>query len=183
MAQGFGGRDDGSAQEQPERGAAADEARQALRAAEAGDYSQLDLWLAELCCVRGKAQGAGHGEFAAAAEGEAVDAGDDGFAEGFEPAREGLSAGGVGASGFCVEGGEFGDVGSGGEGFGAGAGEQEDANFGVGGYVFNGGRQFAEEGGVQGVQDLRAIERDGCEGRAFFAEDGLKAHGMTSQVV
>ena len=54
----------------------ADQARQALRAAEAGDDPELDLGLAEDRRARGDAHVAGHRQLAAAAEGEAVDGGD-----------------------------------------------------------------------------------------------------------
>ena len=46
---------------------------------------------AELGVFGGDADGAGHGHFEAAAEGEAVEGGQDGLAEGFELAEQGLA--------------------------------------------------------------------------------------------
>ena len=59
-----------------ERLVRADQPRQPLRAAEAGDDPELDLRLAEQRRARRDAHVAGHRELAAAAEGEAVDGGD-----------------------------------------------------------------------------------------------------------
>ena len=81
----------------------------------------------------GDAEGAGQGELAAAAEGEAVDAGDDGLAAGLDLAEDVLAAVGDGSAGGGVGVGELADVGAGGEGAFAGAGEQDDADGGVGG--------------------------------------------------
>mmetsp|Transcript_19369 Transcript_19369/g.61745 ORF Transcript_19369/g.61745 Transcript_19369/m.61745 type:complete len:235 (+) Transcript_19369:153-857(+) len=52
-------------------------ASEALRAAQARDRAELDLWLAKLGRVRGENEIAGHRELAATAEREAVDGGDD----------------------------------------------------------------------------------------------------------
>jgi hypothetical protein len=69
-------------------GADADAAREALRAAEAGDDAEVDLGLAEACALSaGVDEIAGQRELAAAAEREAVDGGDDGDREGLEGGR------------------------------------------------------------------------------------------------
>ena len=118
-AKGFRGVDDGAREDHFERGAGADEARQALGAAVSGDEAELDLGLAEARGGGGDAEGTGHGEFAAAAEGEAVDAGDDGLAEGFYVAEDAVSASGEEFSGSGVEVREFTDICAGREGFAA----------------------------------------------------------------
>ena len=86
-AEGFGGGDDVSGEEEAEGGGRADEAGEALGSAVAGDEAELDLGLAEAGGFAGDAEGAGEGELAAAAEGEAVDAGDDGLAAGLDVAK------------------------------------------------------------------------------------------------
>ena len=57
----------------------AGEAREALRAAGAGDNAKFYFGLADLGAGNGNAVVAGHGEFQSAAEGRAVDGDDDGF--------------------------------------------------------------------------------------------------------
>src|SRR5512135_2507812 len=91
-AEGFLRVDNGASEEELERGAAADETRKTLRATVSGDETELDFWLTEFGVVGCDAEGAGHGEFATAAEREALDAGDDGLAQGLNAAENGLAA-------------------------------------------------------------------------------------------
>ena len=130
-AQGLGGVDDLAGEEEFEGCSATDQARQALRTAVAGDDAELDLGLAEARGRGGEAQGAGHGELAAAAEGEAVDDGENGLAEGLDAAEDALRAFGELLAGGGVDLGELGDVRAGGEGLAARAAQQDDAHRGV----------------------------------------------------
>src|SRR5260221_7536595 len=59
----------------------ADQPRQALRATIARDDAKLYFGLAELCVLAGQAYGARHGDLAAAAQSEAVNASDHGLAQ------------------------------------------------------------------------------------------------------
>ena len=127
-AEGFGGVDHGSGKDHFERGARADEAGKALGATVAGNKAELDLGLAEAGGRGGETQGAGHGQFAAAAKGEAVDAGDDGLAEGLDTAEDAVGAAGEEFAGSVVDFGEFADVCAGGEGFAASAAEKHHAH-------------------------------------------------------
>ena len=77
QAEGFRGVDDLRSEHEAERGAAANEACEALGSTVAGDEAELDLGKAEAGFVAGDAEGAGEGEFAATAEGDSVDRGDD----------------------------------------------------------------------------------------------------------
>src|SRR5258708_1499590 len=74
-----------------QRAALSDQARQALRAAGAGQQAELDFGLAELRRLRGDPEGAGERRLAAAAEREAVHRGDHGFAEVLDQLEHALS--------------------------------------------------------------------------------------------
>ncbi len=67
---------------------------------------------------------------------------------------------GVGVGGGC----EFGDVGAGGEGLAAGAAEQDGANGRVVGEGGEDGVELTQHVGVEGVEDLGAVEGDGGDG-------------------
>ena len=111
--------------------ALADVTREALRPAEAGRDAEADLGLAELGVLGGQADVAGQRQFAAAAEGEAVDGGDPGLRGRLEvaqtPARARRSAAPFGREVL-----HLGDVGAGDEGLVAGAGQHDDPHLGVG---------------------------------------------------
>jgi len=77
--------------------------------------------------------------------------------------RDGEAGGGVG-------GGEAADVGAGGEGAVAGAGEEDDADGGVGGELGEGALEVVEHFGVEGVEDLGAVEGDGGDVVCGFEE-------------
>ena len=125
------GGDGFAGEEQFERDALADEAGKALGAAVAGDDAEFDLGLAEFGVFGGDADGAGHGHFESAAEGEAVEGGEDGLAEGFELAEKRLAFFRLALGGDGGEGGELADVSAGDEGAIAGAGEEEGADGGI----------------------------------------------------
>jgi 6,7-dimethyl-8-ribityllumazine synthase len=178
-AEGFGGRDHLSGEEEFEGCRGADQTGEPLGSTVTGDEAEFDFGLAETGGFAGEAEGAGHGELAAASEGEAVDAGDDGFAAGFDEAEDLLAAAGLGFAGGGVERGEFGDVGPGGEGFFAGSGEEDDAHVRVCGEGHEDGFKFVEDSGVEGVEDVRAIEGYLRYLRADFTEQGLVVHGIS----
>ena len=164
-AEGFGGIDDLSGEHHAESRTAADEAGETLRATVAGDEAEFELGEAEAGLVAGDAEGAGEGEFAATAEGDAVDGGKDGLAGALEVGRdEGedvLAALGDGEAGEGVGLGEGADVGASGEGAVTRASDDEDADRGVGGESGEDALEFVEHLGVEGVENLGAIEGDG----------------------
>ena len=120
--------DDGAGEQQLERGPAAHEARQPLRASITGNDAQLHLRLAEARVVGSHAQSAGHGQFAASAEGKSLNAGDDRLAERLNAAQNGLAAQGEDLAFFRLGGGEFANIGARGESAASCPGEQDDAN-------------------------------------------------------
>ena len=105
----------------------ANEACQAYRAAESGDDAQTHFGLAELGVVAADADVASHGELAAAAEGEAVDGGDDGDMERLDLAEHSGTAAAEGLALRHVEGRHLADVGAGHETLLAVAGDDEAA--------------------------------------------------------
>jgi len=115
---------------------------------------------------------AGEGELAAAAEGDSVDGGDGGFATVFDLGEDLLAALGDGEAGDGVGGDEAANVGAGGEGARAGAGEDDGADGGVGGERSEGLLEVVEHLGVEGVQDVGAVEGDGGDGGGLFEEEG-----------
>lgn len=169
------GGDGFAGEEQFERDALADEAGEALGSAVAGDDAEFDLGLAEFGVFGGDADGAGHGHFESAAEGEAVEGGEDGLAEGFELAEERLAFFRLALGGDGGEGGEFADVGAGDEGAVARTGEEEGAD---GGVLPDFGEEVGEFGqglGVEGVQFCRAIKSEG--GDAVIVDSKKKEFG------
>ena len=83
----FLGADAIAGEDQLQRFPLAEEARHALRAAVAGNDAQRDLGQSDLRVLRGDADVTGQRQLAAAAEGEAVDRGDDRLREALD-ARE-----------------------------------------------------------------------------------------------
>ncbi len=98
-----------------QRPAFPNEARQALRAAKTGDDAELDFRLTEPGILRGQPQGAGQRDFAAAAEGEAVDGRNDGLAEVLDEIEHRLSFAGELGGLDGRDGGNLRDVGAGDE--------------------------------------------------------------------
>src|SRR5580658_2305585 len=160
--------DDRAGEKELQCGAAADQARQALRAAVAADHAELDLRLAETSVVGGDAQAAGHGQLAAASESKAMNAGDDRLAEGFDLAEDSLTAEGEFAALIGSERRQFANVGAGGEGAVPGAGDEDHANGAVGGQIVEHSIEFGEGRGVQRVEDFGAIKGDDRKRRTLF---------------
>ena len=79
-------------QKQFERPLAPGEPWQALRAAKGRRHRKVDFRLGEHGAVAGDGERHGFGDFAATAESYAVDGGDDGLAECFQPCRQPLPA-------------------------------------------------------------------------------------------
>jgi len=175
---GFLSGDDHSGEHEAQGRAAAYEAGEALGAPVARDEAEPGFGEAEESAVAGEAQGAGEGELAAAAEGYTIDAGDDGFAAGFDEGEDLLAALRDGEAGDGVGGGEAADVGTGGEGAVAGCGEEDDADGGLGGQGGEDVFEFVEHLGVEGVPDFRAVEGDGGDGFVTGAEEGFVDRGI-----
>ena len=127
-AEGFSAGDDLAGEKKTEGSGLADEPGKALCASVAGNDAKLDLGLAELCGAGGDAEGAGEGELAAAAKGEAVYEGDDGLAAVFDEREDGLAAKREALARDGVSEGELIDVCAGGEGLLARAGDEDDAD-------------------------------------------------------
>ena len=77
-------------QAQFERGAAAGKAQQSLGTAEARNQAEVDFRLSQFRGVAGNPKVAGHGQFHATAQGKAIDHGDDGLAQPFDPSHQAL---------------------------------------------------------------------------------------------
>ena len=118
-------------------------------------------------------------EYDATTEGEALDAGEDGFAQSFNAAQNGLALQREGLAFRGGEGGELGDICPCGEGAAARAGEQDDADFVVGGELGEGRIELGENHGVERVQDLGAVERDDGQRRAEFEAKSLHARKVS----
>ncbi len=177
--QSFGGGDHLPGKEELERGGGADEAREPLRSSVAGDEAELDLRLAEARGFAGEPQVTGECELAAAAEGEAVDEGDDGLAAGFDEAEDGLATKGFPLARGRVGLGELADIGSGGEGLCPGAGGEDDADVRVCGERGESDFELVEDGAVEGVEDLHAIKREQGDVVFYLADQGLVGHRVS----
>ena len=154
----------------------ANQAWETLGSTKAWEDAELDLGLAELRGVCGKAKGAGEGQLTATAEGEAVNEGDDGLAAVFNEGKDGLAAerhllpgGGVSAS-------ELVDVRSGGKGLFAGSGDKKDADSGVAVHVSEDVFKLIEDLGVESVQNFGTVEGDSRNMMAYGVEQGLVGH-------
>src|SRR5690606_29291404 len=97
-------------EEELQRAAAPDEARESLRAAVPGTEAELHLQLPELRPVRRDADVAGHGELTPAAQREAVHRCDHRTARRLEPAEDSLTAQREGTGARRIGPGEFRDV-------------------------------------------------------------------------
>jgi hypothetical protein len=145
-----------------------DKASEALGAAVAGDQAKLDFGETQASLIAGDPEGTSEGKFAAAAESDTVNSGDNGFAGVLEqrfderedmlaPLRDGEAGEGVGF-------GECANVGARCEGTITGAGKHDDAENGVYGKRGEGMLELVEHLGVEGVKDLRPVEGDGRNG-------------------
>src|SRR5581483_757617 len=81
--------------------------RQTLRAAVTRDNSEFDLGLADFGVFASETHGAGQGDLAAAAESEAVNAGDHRLPEIFDQVQDGLTFVGVLLAANCIVLGQF----------------------------------------------------------------------------
>src|SRR6185437_6302837 len=163
-----------------QRGAAADEAWKALRAAVAGQDAEADLRLAKASGLRRDAYAAGHRKFAAAAERVAVDRGDDGLGQRLDAAEDALRASSE-LSGICrVYRRELADVRAGGEGLLACSAQKDDADGSIVAKRSDALVQLAQHRGVERVVHARAVEGDGRDGVSCFYKQGLKAHSCLS---
>ncbi len=131
-----------------------------LRAAVAGNQSELHLGLAELGIVARQTHGAGHRQLAAAAECEAVDAGNHRLAKIFDGIHDGLPAMGVllGRHRRLLR--QLANVGARDECLLARAGQDGNADLGV---IFNGREgvfELLHGGHVQRVEHLRPVNGD-----------------------
>ena len=133
----------------------ADGTQQALGATGAGHDPEVDFRLTEARVLTGNDDVGVHRQFAATAEGEAIDGGDQGFAEAGDRLPRSLA--GIVEDADQVAFGHFLDVGASGEGLAA-TGEDHGAGLGVGlcGAQFVG--QLTQQLGGQGVQGLRALQ-------------------------
>ena len=148
--------------------ALADKTRETLGAAVTRDQAELHFRLTHFGVVTGDAEGAGEGELAAAAESKSIDAGNDGFAAGFNGAKDSLTAQGEIATFDTVDLGELLNVGTGGKSFFARTGEDSDANGIVGLDGVDGGLQLAQSGGVERVQNFGTVEGEKSDAVANF---------------
>ena len=156
-----------------------DQTRQALGAAVAGDDAELDLGLAEAGVVRGDAQRAGHGQFAAAAQRKSLDACDHRLAQRLNAPEDGLAAQGEGPAFFG----------------GSAASSRMSAPAAKArppapvrsttrmaasaAQIFEGGLQFSEGGGVQRIEGFGPIERNHRQRRALLDADVGVFHAKT----
>jgi hypothetical protein len=146
-------------QDQLHRLTLADESREALGSAAAGDDAEVDLGLAEARRLARDADVARERQLAAAAETEAVNHGDDGLGEGIDGGEER-------APGHHValrDGGaplELTDVGARDESLLARAGDDDDADGLVLAQLFERGRALGARLDVECVELLRPVDRD-----------------------
>ena len=149
---------DGLAEEQQlERAGAAEKARQALRAAPAGEQAERRAGVAEDGIGRSEAAMAGEGEVEPAAEAVAADGGDDGLVGVDDAVEEKLGAAGEVERARAGEGGELGDFRPGGEGF-VGAVEDDRLARRVGEELSESGVKLLEQGSAESGKVIRAGE-------------------------
>ena len=173
-AVGFLGPDHAAGEDQLERAALADDARQSLGAAAARHQAELDLGQAELCMLGGNADGAGQRRLAPAAERKAIDCRDHRLAEIFEQVV-GLLDEAARPLRFDRAGmREFADVGAGRERLVAGSGEDDAAHRRVVPGVFQRQPQLGQSGIVERVEDRRTVERDVGDRALFLVQHVLE---------
>ncbi|MNN26393.1 hypothetical protein D3C81_1398960 [compost metagenome] len=143
----------------------------------AGHDPEVDFRLAEAGVFTGNDDVGVHRQFAATAEGEAVDRGDQRFAEAGDGLPRGLAR--VVEDADQVAFGHFLDVGAGGEGLAA-AGEHHGAGVGVGLRDVQFSGQFAQQLGGQGVQGLRALQGNQADARLDQFDGKGQRHGGCS---
>jgi hypothetical protein len=152
----------------------ADKARQALRAAIAGDDSELDFRLTEVGILRGNSHRTGQSQFAAAAESKAIYGGDDGLAAVFNQGKQGLAALGKRLCFNRAEPCKIIDVGAGDERFLAIAGEDRDPHLNVIADGLKGTSELLHGLDVERVEYLRAGNGYECNLISFFVPKVFK---------
>ena len=177
--QSFGCADHLPGEQKFERGGAADEARETLRSTVAGDEPELDLGLTQAGGLTGEPHGAGHGEFASAAQSEAVDERDDRLAAGLDEPKDGLSATGLRRAGGGIRQSEFPDVGTCGERLSTRSGDENDANRWVSRECGEGTFEVVEDLGVERVQNLGAIQCEENDAVLRLAQQRLVGHPVS----
>ena len=176
---GPGGVDGLGGEDQLHRIGDAHDAGQALGAAEAGGDAQAHLRLSELGLFAGQTNVTGHGQLTAAAQGKAVDCGDDGLGEVLQLQKDlvAIAAEFLGLNGSEVL--HLADVGPSHKGT-ARAGEDDHQHLVVGLHRIQGGVQIPQDLLIQGVQGLRAVHGQHPDGAALFK--GYKRHSENSSL-
>ena len=178
--QRLGGVDHAAAEDEFQRPALAHQPRQALRAGEAGHQAELDLGLAELRGVGREPQRAGHRQLAAAAQGEAVDRGDDGLAQlldQVEDAAARVRACALAASGVSVASSLMSAPAT--NAFSPAPVRMTTRTDGVGAQRAACLAQFRQRGGVERVEHRRPVDRDGGDGPVDGDEEVFVGHRVT----
>lgn len=159
-----------SGEDELQRDTLADETRQSLGAAEAGNEPEPDLGLAELRAGTREPDRASQRGLASAAEREAVHRGDDGLAETFDEVEQRLP--GTGALlGLDRRGiGQFADIGAGDEGTVACTGEDDAANRCIVTRIRECRMQFLDRPLVQRVHHVGTVQRHIGDRRLLFVE-------------
>ena len=176
---GPGGVDGLGGEDQLHRIGDAHDAGQALGAAEAGGDAQAHLRLSELGLFAGQTNVTGHGQLTAAAQGKAVDCGDDGLGEVLQLQKDlvAIAAEFLGLNGSKVL--HLADVGPSHKGT-ARAGEDDHQHLVVGLHRIQGGVQIPQDLLVQGVERLGAVHGQYSDGSALFK--GYKRHSENSSL-
>jgi hypothetical protein len=147
-----------------------DGAGEALGTAHTGDDAEGDLGLAELRLLAGEDDVAHHGELTAAAEGEALDRGDDRGLDVRDPLPLGVEALELDVGPGLVL--HLGDVGAGGEGLLA-AGDDDRPDGLVGVEELQRADDLLHDGLVEGVECLGPVQCDGGDAVGDGGEDHL----------
>src|SRR5258706_4665520 len=171
---GLRGRDRFAGEDQLQRTALADQARQALRAATAWQQPEFHLGLPELGMFGGDPDGASHRRLAAAAERKAIDRRDHRLAEIFDEVQHTLPEPAGLLRIVCVDMREFTDVGAGDEGLVARAGEDHAVHRRVGLCILEGGPQIGPGRRIERVEHLGAIDRHVGDRTLFLVLDVRK---------
>src|SRR5437870_2946547 len=159
---------------QLQRAAFTDQPREALCSAAARNDAQRNLGLAELRVLRGDPERASHGRLATAAERKAIDRGDHRLADILDQVENRLAERARLFSFDRRDTGQLVDVGSGDERLVAGPCKDDAAHGGVIPRVLEGRSEVLPGPPVQGVEHLRAIQRDVGDGALLLVEDVLE---------
>ena len=151
----------------------AEQVRQPLGAAAAGNDSQIDFRLAEAGVLSGDDDVAAHRQLAAAAQGKADHRGDHRLGDLVDLIAVGEPFLNHGVEGTLV--GHFFDVGAGGEDF-VTAGDDDDAHFGVLVELLHGQRQIFDQAVGQRIERLRTVQSNHGDGAVFGDDDVFVIH-------